>query len=192
MPYAAHLAHERMRGRVVGQVMSGLLIGIMLSRPAASFLTDLWGWQAIFYVAAGLMAAISIAILTLLPEWRPAAGKHYGALLHSMAHLYRTQPVLRRRAFYQALLFGAFSLFWTTAPLLLAGPLFHLSQSGIAFFALAGVAGAFAAPLAGTLADHWPTTAGAALLPASRWLPCWAAFCLRAFCTRDRLRRLRS
>ena len=154
VPYASHLAPEQVRGRVVGQVMSGLLIGIMLSRPVASFLTDLWGWHAIFYVAAAMMALIALAIATLMPQWQPAAGKHYGELLRSMLWLYRTQPVLRRRAFYQFLLFGAFSLFWTTSPLLLAGPQFHLSQRGIALFALAGVAGAFADPLAGTLADR--------------------------------------
>ncbi len=153
VPYAAHLAPAHVRGRVVGNVMSGLLIGIMLSRPIASFLDDLWGWSAVFYVAAGFMALIGIALAWSLPPRRPEVGAHYFALLASMVWLYRTTPVLRRRAFYQALLFGAFSLFWTTSPLLLAGPVFHLSQRGIALFALAGVAGAIAAPLGGHLAD---------------------------------------
>lgn len=153
VPYAAHLAQPHMRGRVVGQVMSGLLIGIMLSRPTASFLDDLWGWPAVFYFAAGLMGLTGVALALLLPPRRPATEAHYFALLVSMVWLYRTTPVLRRRALYQALLFGAFSLFWTTSPLLLAGPVFHLSQRGIALFALAGVAGAIAAPLGGHLAD---------------------------------------
>jgi predicted MFS family arabinose efflux permease len=160
VPYAAHLAPVEVRGKVIGQVMSGLLIGIMLSRPAASFVDDLWGWKAIFYIAAGLMALIAIALAVLLPPRRPQTGARYFELLASMVWLYRTTPVLRRRAFYQALLFGAFTLFWTTSPLLLAGPAFHLSQRGIALFALAGVAGALAAPLAGHLADKgWSRTA---------------------------------
>ena len=153
VPYAAHLAPVHMRGRVVGQVMSGLLIGIMLSRPTASFLDDLWGWPAAFYFGAGLMGLIGLALAWLLPPRKPTSEAHYFKLLASMVWLYRTTPVLRRRAIYQALLFGAFSLFWTTSPLLLAGPVFHLSQRGIAVFALAGVAGAIAAPLGGHLAD---------------------------------------
>ncbi|HVZ84519.1 MAG TPA: MFS transporter [Terracidiphilus sp.] len=154
VPYAAHLAPPHLRGRTVGQVMSGLLIGIMLSRPAASFLTDLFNWAAIFYIAAGLMALLALVLALRLPPRRPPPGPHYFALLVSMAHLYRTTPVLRRRAAYQALLFGAFTLFWTVSPLLLASPLFGLSQRGIALFALVGVAGALAAPLAGHLGDR--------------------------------------
>jgi len=153
VPYAASLAPVQIRGSIVGQVMSGLLIGIMLSRPAASFVDDLWGWQAIFYVGAGLMVVIGCALAISLPRREPTSQQRYTALLASMVWLYRTTPILRRRALYQALLFGAFTLFWTTSPLLLAGPVFHLSQSGIALFALAGVAGALAAPLAGHLAD---------------------------------------
>jgi predicted MFS family arabinose efflux permease len=167
VPYAATLAPAYRRGRVVGLVMSGLLIGIMLSRPAASFLDDLWGWQAIFYVAAGLMALIGMALAWLLPPRRPSAGTPYFALLASMVTLYRTTPVLRRRAFYQALLFGAFTLFWTTSPLLLAGTTFHFSQRGIALFALAGVAGALAAPLAGRLADKGWSRAATGIAMAS-------------------------
>jgi predicted MFS family arabinose efflux permease len=83
-----------------------------------------------------------------------------------MGHLFATMPVLRRRALYHACMFGAFSLFWTTAPMLLAGSAFGLSQGGIALFALAGVAGAIAAPIAGRVADRgWirPATAVAML-----------------------------
>jgi predicted MFS family arabinose efflux permease len=153
VPYAAHLAPVHQRGRVVGTVMSGLLIGVMLSRPVASLLDDRWGWPAVFYFAAFLMGVIGIALAVSLPPLKPTAGEHYLALLGSMARLYRTTPVLQRRALYQALLFASYSLFWTTSPLLLSGPLFHLAQRGIAVFALIGVAGACAAPLAGHLAD---------------------------------------
>ncbi len=84
-----------------------------------------------------------------------------------MAQLVHTTPVLRRRALYQACLFASFSLFWTVTPLLLAGPAFRLSQTGIGLFALAGVAGAIAAPIAGRLADRGWTRAATALAMAA-------------------------
>ena len=154
VPYAAHLAPEHARGRVVGNVTSGLLLGIMLARPVASLVADIGGWHAIFAISAGLMAILALVLFRLLPRRQPQPGVHYGQVLASMWTLLVTQPVLRRRAVYQAALFGVFSLFWTATPLLLAGPAFHMSQKGIALFALAGVAGAIAAPIAGRLADR--------------------------------------
>ena len=152
--YAAHLAPDAIRGRVVGNVMSGLMLGIMLARPGSSFIAEFFGWHTVFFVSAALMVLLAVLLGWALPPRRPEVRLHYGALLGSMAHLARTMPVLRRRALYHACLFGAFSLFWTTAPLLLAGPAFHISQGGIAVFALAGVAGAVVAPVAGRFADR--------------------------------------
>lgn len=152
VPYAAHLAAEGRQGQVVGNVMSGLLLGIMLARPLASFVTDLWGWQAVFIFSAVITSIMAGLLAFALPERKPSPTTNYGELIRSLWSLFTTQPVLRRRAFYQAYLFGAFSLFWTVSPLWLAHH-FHLSQQGIALFALAGVAGAIAAPIAGRLAD---------------------------------------
>ncbi len=152
VPLAAHLAPEARRGRAVGEVMSGLMLGIMLARPAASLITFALSWHAVFWISAGVMVALSIVLRVALPTRRPATRLSYLALLRSMASLALRTPVLQRRALYHAALFGAFSLFWTTAPLQLA-QVFHLSQAGIALFALAGVAGAVSAPIAGRLAD---------------------------------------
>ncbi|BBB93499.1 MFS transporter [Methylomusa anaerophila] len=152
VPYAAHLATEERRGQVVGNVMSGLLLGIMLARPVASFVTDLWGWQAIFILSAGITTILAVLLAFVLPARNPLPTTNYGGLIRSLWSLFKTKAVLRRRAFYQACLFSAFSLFWTVIPLWLASH-FHLSQQGIALFALAGVAGAIAAPIAGRLAD---------------------------------------
>ncbi len=153
VPYATHLAPAPMRGRVVGNVMSGLNLGIMLARPAASFITDMLSWHAVFVVSAAVMAVLAVVLRAALPRHRPEPNLGYIALLASMGRLARHTPLLRRRALYQAWLFGAFSLFWTTVPLLLADR-FGLSQNGIALFALAGVAGAVAAPIAGRAADR--------------------------------------
>jgi len=152
VPYAAHLATEERRGQVVGNVMSGLLLGIMLARPIASVITDLWGWQAVFTLSAAIAAILAGLLALVLPERKPSPTMNYAELLCSLWSLFKTKAVLRRRSLYQACLFGAFSLFWTVIPLWLASD-FHMSQQGIALFALAGVAGAIAAPIAGRLAD---------------------------------------
>lgn len=157
VPLAAHLASEDKRGQVVGNVMSGLMFGIMLARPVSSLITDLFGWHAVFVFSALVMLLLGVAIRVLLPPRQPLARLSYGRLLASMGSLALHTPLLQRRAFYQAMMFGAFSLFWTTAPLLLASPAFGMSQSGIALFALAGVAGAVSAPLAGRVADAGKT-----------------------------------
>ncbi len=155
VPYAAHFVQEERRGKLVGQLMSGLMLGIMLSRPTASFLTDLFSWHAVFIASACALVLLAITLALLMEERRPvAAGVSYAGLLRSMGRLFLTTPVLRQRAFIQGSIFGAFCLFWTAAPLLLASPTFGLSQSGIAVFALVGVAGAVSAPMAGIAADR--------------------------------------
>lgn len=154
VPYASHLAPEAIRGQVVGTVMSGLMFGIMAARPVASFITALSSWREVFVLSAIGMVLLAMVLRAALPRRIPPAKLSYRQLLASMWQLTLTVSILRRRAVYQAILFAAFSLFWTTTPLLLAGPDYHLSQTGIALFALAGVAGAIVAPLAGRVADR--------------------------------------
>jgi len=154
VPIAARMTPPATRGRVVGNVVGGLLAGILLARPIASLLADLLGWRAVFVISASLMAALLLVLAYRLPRWRPPAGPRYGRLLWSLWTLLRSTPLLRRRAAYQAGMFAAFSLFWTAVPLELAGPRFGFSQRGIALFALAGAAGALAAPIAGRIADR--------------------------------------
>nr|WP_265290008.1 MFS transporter [Verminephrobacter eiseniae] len=153
VPYAAHMAPEAERGRVVGNVMSGLMLGIMLARPVASFITQLSSWHVVFMLSGSAMAVLALLLGWMLPQRVPTSRLRYVDLLASMGRIATTTPLLRRRALYHACLFGAFSLFWTTTPLLLTES-FHLSQGEIALFALAGVAGAIAAPIAGRVADR--------------------------------------
>ncbi|MEH7013821.1 MFS transporter [Neobacillus niacini] len=154
VPFASYLASGSSRGRVVGNVMSGLLLGIMLSRPLSSLVADFFGWHAVFALSATAIIILAIVLSKVLPTRKPSTDTHYAALLGSMWHLLRTTPILRRRAVYHACVFASFSLFWTTVPQLLSSPAFHFSQKGIALFALVGVAGAVAAPVAGRLADR--------------------------------------
>jgi predicted MFS family arabinose efflux permease len=163
IPYAGHLAPEHIRGRVIGNVMTGLMIGILLARPSASFIAAISSWHVVYALSAGIMVLLALVLRYALPVRKPQARLGYGALLASMLHLALTTPVLRRRALYQASLFGVFNLFWTTVPLLLAGPDFRMSQTGIALFALAGVGGAAISPVAGRIADRgWTRPATAA------------------------------
>lgn len=160
VPFASYLASESSRGRVVGNVMSGLLLGIMLSRPLSILVADLFGWHAVFVLSGAAVLVLALVLSKVLPARRPSSNASYAALLGSMWRLLRTTPLLRRRAAYHACVFATFSLFWTTVPFLLAGPMFHFSQKAIALFALAGIAGAVAAPVAGRLADRGWTRPG--------------------------------
>ena len=153
VPLVSYLSSENARGRVVGNVMSGLLLGIMLARPISSLVADMWGWNAIFALSATVIIVLAFVLSKVLPTRKPKAKTNYIALLNSMWQLLRTTPILRRRAIYHACVFGAFSLFWTTVPLLLFSPAFHFSQTAIALYALVGITGAIAAPIGGRLAD---------------------------------------
>lgn len=168
VPFAASLAPPAERGRVVGNVMSGLLVGILLARPLSSFVAEFGGWRAIYAISAVAIAVLAVALRRLLPLRQPAPSDlSYGALIRSLWHLFRDTPLLRRRATYHAAMFGAFSAFWTMIALRLGDAPFDFSQRDIALFALAGASGALSAPLAGRLADRGLTrlaTGGAFLL----------------------------
>lgn len=152
IPLAAHLAPADSRGKFVGQVMTGLLLGIMLARTVASFAAAAWGWRSIYAISAALMLLTSIALVKLLPRRPPSHTAGYRSLLGSIVRLAGTEPMLRRRALTQALLFGSFTAFWTAIAYELIDH-HHLTQSGVAVFALVGAAGAAAAPIAGRLGD---------------------------------------
>ncbi|MDR7271720.1 putative MFS family arabinose efflux permease [Pelomonas saccharophila] len=184
VPAVAALAPEAERGKRVGQVMTGLLLGILLSRVASGSLAAAAGWRAVYAVAAIAVAALIPLLWRSLPSFVPATSAGYGSLLASMAGLWMRHAPLRRAAIAQGLLSVAFSAFWSTLALVLAGPDFGQGSAVAGAFGLAGAAGALAAPLAGGLADRRGPQAviriGAllvfiafavqALAPASLWL----------------------
>jgi predicted MFS family arabinose efflux permease len=153
IPLAAHLAPEDQRGRAVGQVMSGLLLGILLARTVASLAAAEWGWRSIYLISAVLMVATSVALARVLPDRPPDHTATYRQLMASVVRVARAEPVLRYRAATQALLFAAFTAFWTAITYELIGA-HHLGQAAIGVFALVGAAGAATAPLAGRLGDR--------------------------------------
>ena len=154
VPVAAHLAPERSRGQIVGTVMSGLLIGILLARPLSTLVSGPFGWRAIYGLSALAMCLVVAMLVVALPRRQPGNAQSYGALIRSLWDVLIGNPVLQRRAFYQALLFAAFTLFWTAIPLLLQEPPFSLGHLALSAFLLSGVAGAFVAPVVGRLADR--------------------------------------
>lgn len=159
VPLAAHLAPEETRGKYVGQVTGGLLLGIMLARSVSSLAAAAWGWRSIYGISAVVMLLTAFALVRLLPRRKPDHAASYSQLVGSSVTFARTEPVLRRRAISQALMFGAFTAYWTA----IADELTRhhgLNQTGVAVFALVGAAGATAAPIAGRLGDRGHAVAG--------------------------------
>jgi predicted MFS family arabinose efflux permease len=154
VPLASTLAPEHERGRVVGKVMSGLLIGILIARTASGVIAELGGWRLVFAISAALMVALSAVLRRSLPQVRPSTDLSYPALLRSVARLVREQPVLRMRMAYGALGMAQFSVLWTTIAFLLGGHPYNYGEASIGLFGLVGLAGALAAQFAGRMADR--------------------------------------
>ena len=171
VPAAATLAPDASRGKIVGTVMTGLLLGILLSRVVSGFVAEQYNWRAMFIAAAGSVAAIGIALWRGLPSFKPTTHLPYRALIGSLAHLWWHHRALRRAAFAQGLLAMGFSAFWSTLAVMLHGAPFHLGSAVAGAFGLAGAAGALGAPIAGRLADRhgpeWVTRIGIVIATAS-------------------------
>ncbi|MCE9669886.1 MFS transporter [Myxococcus stipitatus] len=155
VPAAATLAPERERGGVVGTVMTGLLLGILLSRVVSGVVSEHFGWRAMYLMAAGSVALVGLAVWRGLPRFRPTSTLSYGALLASLAGLWREHGALRRAALAQGLLSVGFSAFWSTLAVMLHAAPFHLGSAAAGAFGLAGAAGALGAPVAGRVADRF-------------------------------------
>jgi len=151
---SSSLAAEQERGRVVGTVMSGLLIGILVARTASGVVGELGGWRLVFGLSAAGMLALCAVLRAALPEVKPTSELAYPALLRSVLRLIAEQPTLRMRMFYGVLGMGQFSVLWTTIAFLLGGPPYRYGDATIGLFGLVGLAGALAAQLAGRLADR--------------------------------------
>jgi predicted MFS family arabinose efflux permease len=170
VPASAALAPERSRGKTVGTVMTGLLVGILLSRVVSGVVAEYFGWRTMYMIAALAVLLITLTLWRVLPRFTPGTSVSYPRLLLSLVHLWRHHQTLRRAALAQGLLSVAFSAFWSTLALMLSDR-FHLDSAVAGAFGLAGAAGAMAAPLAGSFADRIGparvTQAGAALVTIS-------------------------
>jgi predicted MFS family arabinose efflux permease len=171
VPMSSSLAAEHERGRVVGTVMSGLLIGILTARIVSGVLAGLLGWRAVFVIATGVMVVLAATLRWALPKVPPTESLPYGSLLRSVGRLVAQEPLLRQRMAIGATVMGCFSALWTSIAFLLSGPPYNYGNTAIGLFGLAGIAGAAIAPVAGRLADHGKgklaTSAGMLILLAS-------------------------
>jgi Arabinose efflux permease len=155
VPYAASLASEGKRGRVVGTVMSGLLIGILLARTVSGVVGQYLGWRVMYWIAAALMVLLAVALRLFLPDDNQSKrGMSYPQLLQSLWFLLRTEPIVQEISVLGGLTFGAFSAFWVTLSFFLAAPPYHLGSDVAGLFGLVGVAGAMAATFVGRFADR--------------------------------------
>lgn len=153
VPAAATLAPEHSRGKIVGTVMTGVLMGILLSRVLSGFIAEAFGWRVVFYVAAVSIAAIAFALWRNLPRFAPTTTLPYLTLLKSLLDLLKKYSPLRRAALAQGLMSSGFSAFWCTLAVMLHEAPFHLGSAVAGSFGLAGAVGALMAPFAGKLAD---------------------------------------
>lgn len=173
--FAATLAAPAERGRAVGVVTSGIVIGILLARTFSGVLTDLAGWRSVYLVSAVLTLIMACVLFRILPHYdHKRESISYLQLLRSLLTLFAQERILRIRAALALLIFTAFSIFWTSLVLPLSAPPLSLSHTAIGAFGLAGVAGALAAARAGRLADRGlgqRTTGVALILLLISWLP---------------------
>jgi predicted MFS family arabinose efflux permease len=163
IPFVSYILPVEKQGQAIGKIIGGLLLGATLARPLASALADIFSWNAIFIFSAALMAIVACLFYCLLPKRTPEHRLSYWKLLGSMPSILKSYPVLRRRALYHAMLFGVFSLFWSSVAMLLSSHIFNYTQGQIALFAFAGAMGGFAAPIAGRLADRGWIKSGTAI-----------------------------
>jgi predicted MFS family arabinose efflux permease len=180
-PLAGDLADDANRGRVVGTVASGILIGILVSRTVSGMIANVAGWRAVFVVAAVAAVAFAVLLHRAIPSMEPKLRMPYPALIASVGRVVRQERMVRWTLVLGATGFGVFTMFWTALTFLLSAPPFSYPVSVIGLFGLAGLAGAFAAQGAGRLQDRgWSLPATGA-----GWALALVAFGAAAFAGRS-------
>jgi predicted MFS family arabinose efflux permease len=154
LPFATRLVPPYAQGKVIGNLMSALFVGILLARPIGGLIGEQFNWRGIYLIAGIVMLLLGICSTQLLPKYQPSLKLSYGQLLRSLWELVICQPVLREASLIQAMLFGAFSVFWSTLAFLLTRPPYSYGSNAVGLFGLVGIAGIFAAPLLGQMADR--------------------------------------
>jgi predicted MFS family arabinose efflux permease len=155
VPYAAGLVPGAGRGKVVGTVMSGLLIGILLSRTTSGLIGTRFSWQVVYWAAAAVMFILALVLWLALPSQPTKATHSYGRLLASLPRLLQTEPIIRRHSILGALGFATFSAFWTTLAFYLQSRPEHYGADITGMFGLLAITGAMVGPVAGHLGENW-------------------------------------
>ena len=178
IPFAATLSSPEHRGKIVGTLMSGMLLGILLGRAFAGLVSSMTDWHYVYWIAASIMTIVTLLLYLSLPSYKNTININYFQLLFSIGSLYQQEPVLRIRSLLAIISFALFSLLWTPLAFVLSNTPYHYSDFIIGLFGLAGAAGALGSPIVGRLSDKGKgflaTTIGLILLLAS-WLPLYLA-----------------
>ena len=154
IPLAGDLAVPQERGRVVGTIVSGVLVGILLSRTISGVVADLFGWRAIYVLAGVLAWAFAAVLLRVLPTLPSRDHLPYGRLLASVFTAIRSDRAVPVTLVLGSSGFAVFTLLWTAMTFLLTAPPFSYSLTTIGLVGFAGLAGALAARGAGRLHDR--------------------------------------
>jgi len=154
VPIAAELSSEKDKAANIGLVVSGLLLGILLSRFVGGIVGELWGWRSMFGIAAGLMLLVWVFVYKMLPELQPNFKGTYLELMNSVLQLAKTQPVLQLASFRGAMAFGSMCALFTTLVFHMERPPFEVGASVVGSFGLAGAVGALAAAKVGSLQNR--------------------------------------
>lgn len=153
IPLAAQLSNPQQRGQTIGTIMSGLLIGILLSRTISGIIGGYFGWRTVYLIAAIMMLVLMFILRKFIPLCEPISDIKYTQLLRSMINLIKTEPILREASINGALMFSAFSAFWTALIFLLESSHYNMGSEAAGLFGLVGISGALAAPLVGKISD---------------------------------------
>lgn len=153
LPMAASLETKN-KGKTIGIIFSGILIGILAARVFSGLIAEWFGWHFVYAISAAMVFATALMIHFSLPSIPAAFAGNYKVLLQSAVQQLGRFVVLRRAALIGALIFGAFCSFWTTLTFYLSGAPFFYKTDQIGLFGLLAIAGALGAPYIGKLIDN--------------------------------------
>lgn len=153
IPFAVTIAPDKEKGKILGTVMSGLLLGILLARTVSGFIGAEYGWKTMFMLAAAILFILSLIQFATLPKSEATYKGSYLKLITSVFNYVKTQKTLRESMLFGSMLFGAFSAFWATLIYLMESPAFNLGSRTVGLFGILGAAGALTAPIIGRISD---------------------------------------
>lgn len=158
IPFAASLSSPENRGRVISSIMTGLTLGILLSRTLSGFVGEHWGWRSMFLVASCVAVLVGVLLNMYLPDSQQSPDLPYKKLLLSMFTLVRTQPLLREAVVTGALWFAAFNALWATLAIHVSAEPFSYNVQQAGLLGFVGVSGIFGAKISGRLVSKYSTS----------------------------------
>ncbi|CAH0528863.1 MFS transporter [Vibrio hippocampi] len=155
IPFAASLSTPETKGKVIGTLMTGLTVGILLSRTLSGFVAESFGWRAVFVMSATIAAIFGVLLYALLPMNTPTTKIPYPKLVASMATLIKQHATLRTSALTGALWFASFNALWATLALHVSESPFNYNAQQAGMFGVIALAGVIGAKVSGSLVSKF-------------------------------------